>query len=295
VTTDDSGSELETALDELYSLDPSDFMPTRKQLVADLRAAGNAGAAKQLGAARRPTNAAWALNQLARQHPDLVDDFLAQSATLRDAQDRALSGHPDELRDATRAQREALGTATQAANAVLGKALTETYRAQIASTLQAASVDDTTAEALRQGRVIREVSGATGFPGFGAFSVPDVEPSTTTKGTPSRLPRERQTGEGKARETGDRKTREERARAESELASAEGSLREAADAVTTAEQSAAAANERVERLRRELDDARREAHTASDAVTHARRAARDGAKAVELLRRSVEKLSEKES
>ena len=75
---------------------------------------------------------------------------------MRDAQDRALSGKPDELRDATRVQREAFAAATQAANAVLGTALTETSRAQITSTLQAASVDVRTAEELRQGRVVRE-------------------------------------------------------------------------------------------------------------------------------------------
>ena len=101
--------DLETALDELYAVDPSDFMATRKQLVADLRAAGDAGGAKQLGAARRPTNAAWALNQLARRHGDLVDQFLEQSRVLREAQDQAVSGRPDELRSATRAQRDAFG------------------------------------------------------------------------------------------------------------------------------------------------------------------------------------------
>jgi len=296
--SDDSASPLESALDELYAVDPSDFMTTRKRLVAELRAAGDAAGAKQLGAARRPTNAAWALNQLARKHAEVVDDFLTKSATLRDAQDRALSGKPDELRDATRVQREALATATEAANAVLGTALTETYRAQIASTLQAASVDEATAAALRQGRVIREVSGATGFPGFGAVSMGEVAPSTTSKRAPSRLPRARASSDasdttddgGKAREA-----REARARAESELASAEATWRDAEDAVTSAEEAAATADERVERARQELDDARREARAAADSVADARRAARDSTKVVERLRRTVEKLSEKES
>ncbi len=167
--------DLETALDELYAVDPSDFMATRKQLVADLRAAGDAGGAKELGAARRPTNAAWALNQLARRHGDLVDQFLEQSRVLREAQDQAVSGRPDELRSATRAQRDALAAVTQAANTVLGKGMTEAYRSQIAATLQAASVDDATAEVLKQGRVVREVSGATGFPDAGGFAPADVE------------------------------------------------------------------------------------------------------------------------
>ena len=293
--SDGGARDLEGALDELYAVDPADFMATRKQLVADLRAAGDAGAAKELGAARRPTNAAWALNQLARRHRDLVDQFLEQSRALREAQDQAVSGRPDELRSATRAQRDALAAVTQAANNVLGQGLTEAYRSQIAATLQAASVDDATADMLRQGRVTREVSGATGFPDSGGFSLASVTEITAAKGTRSRLPRTRESGDATARASGDSKASEQRARAEAELASAEESHRDAEDAVTSAEESVAIANERVETLRDELERARQEARTATEAVNDARRAARDTAKALERARRTVEKLSEKES
>ena len=77
---------------------------------------------------------------------------------------------------------------TQAANTVLGKGMTEAYRSQIAATLQAASVDDATADVLRQGRVTREVSGATGFPDAGGFSLASVTEITAAKGARSRLP-----------------------------------------------------------------------------------------------------------
>jgi hypothetical protein len=294
--------DLETALDELYAVDPSDFMATRKQLVADLRAAGDRGAAKQVGAARRPTNAAWALNQLARRHGDLIDQFLEQSRALRDAQDQAVSGRPDELRSATRAQREALAAVTQAANRVLGNGMTEAYRSQIAATLQAASVDDATAAVLRQGRVIREVSGATGFPDAGGLSLADVAETTAARGTRSRLPRAGESGDTKARESDEpssssaaaaaaAKASERRARAEAELATAEASLRDAEDELASAEDAATAANERVETLREELERARQEARAATEAVNDARRAAKDTAKAVERVRRTVEKLS----
>jgi len=289
-----SAADLETALDELYAVDPSDFMATRKQLVADLRAAGDVAAAKELGTARRPTNAAWALNQLARHHAELVDQFLEQSRALREAQDQAVSGRPDELRSATRAQREALAAVTQAANGVLGKGMTEAYRSQIAATLQAASVDDATATVLRQGRVTREVSGATGFPDAGGFSLADVAEPTAAKGTRSRLPRTREAGEAKASGAGDSKAREQLARAEAELASAEESQRDADDEVASAEATATAANERVETLREELERARQEARAATEAVNDARRAAKDTARTVARVRRTVEKLSEKE-
>ena len=266
-------------------------MATRKQLVADLRAAGDAGAAKQLGAARRPTNAAWALNQLARRHGDLVDQFLEQSRALREAQDQAVSGRPDELRSATRAQRDAFAAVTQAANAVLGKGMTEAYRSQIAATLQAASVDDATADVLRQGRVTREVSGATGFPDAGGFSLVDVGGDDRGEGHAVAAARvARESGDSKTREPGDAKASAQRARAEAELASAEEALRDAEDELTSAEESATAANERVETLREELERARFEARAATGAVNDARRAAKDTAKTVERARRTVEKL-----
>jgi hypothetical protein len=293
--SENGARDIETAFDELYAVDPADFMATRKQLVADLRAAGDAGAAKELGAARRPTNAAWALNQLARRHGDLVEQFLEQSRALREAQDQAVSGRPDELRSATRAQRDALAAVTQAANTVLGKGMTEAYRSQIAATLQAASVDDATADVLRQGRVTREVSGATGFPDAGGFSLADVAETSAAKGTRSRLPRARESDDSKALESGDAKASEQRARAEAQLESAEASLRNAEDEVASAEESVTAADERVETLREELERARQGARAATEAVNDARRAARDTAKLVERARRTVEKLSEKES
>lgn len=285
--TDKSGAGLDAALDELYGVAPSDFMATRKRLVTELRAAGDAAAAKELGSARRPTNAAWALNRLARQHADVVDRFLAQSDTLRAAQDEALSGKPDDLRTAMRAQRDALAAASQAANGVLGKGLTETFRSQIAATLQAASVDDATAEALRRGRVVREVSGATGFPDV--FSASSAAAPAPSSGTKSRLPRTRDGKAGEKNERDERARARARAEAEAALASAEESLRRAEDAVATAEAAAVAASERVESLREEFDDARREARTATEAVSDARRAAKDEVKTVERLRRTETK------
>src|SRR6476660_475911 len=57
----------DAALDELYGVEPSAFVATRKKLAADLRAAGDKDGARALLAARRPSTAAWALNQLARR------------------------------------------------------------------------------------------------------------------------------------------------------------------------------------------------------------------------------------
>ena len=77
---------LEAALDELYGVDQSEFVAARKRLAADLRTAGDKDGAKILQAARRPTTAAWALNQLSRHEPALVESFLEAGRELQAAQ-----------------------------------------------------------------------------------------------------------------------------------------------------------------------------------------------------------------
>ena len=80
---------LEAALDQLYAADPSEFVAVRKQLASELRAAGDKDGAKELAHARRPSTSAWAVNQLVRRSPQIVDDLLERSRDLRVAADRA--------------------------------------------------------------------------------------------------------------------------------------------------------------------------------------------------------------
>ncbi len=256
MTSEQSG---DAAFAELYGAAPTEFLATRKRLATGLRAAGEADAAKELAAARRPTNAAWALNQLVRRHPMLVERFVLRSRELQQAQDRALSGKPDELRDATRAQRDALAAATQAATDILGHDVTEAYRTQIAATLQAASVDEETAVGLQQGRLTREVSGSTGFPDVGSLSI--AKTAKSKGASPSR-----------------------RARAEAELATAEAALRTAQEAIASAEAGAESSNARVDALQNKLDEARQEARAEAAAVQVARRVVKERAKTVDRLR-----------
>jgi hypothetical protein len=96
----DDGAACEAALDELYDVDPSEFTATRTRLAAALRAS-DPDAAKAVKAARRPTTAAWAMNRVSRDQPELVDGYLDRSAELRDAQAGALDGGREALRDAT--------------------------------------------------------------------------------------------------------------------------------------------------------------------------------------------------
>ncbi len=144
MTDDASGS------DELYSLDPGDFVAARNALAKKLRADGDRESAKAVLALRRPTVTAAALNQVARAKPQLVDAVICAGAALRRATDRALDGDSAELRTAAAAERNASNALVGAAMAELGFGGGQA-RPRIASTVHAAMVDEQVADELRRG------------------------------------------------------------------------------------------------------------------------------------------------
>jgi hypothetical protein len=285
---------LEEALDEVYGVEPGDFVPARKRLAAELRAAGHTAAAKSLLGARRPTTAAWALNQLSRRDPGLVQALLDRSRELEAAQVGEGTGGREGIREATRSQRQALAAATEATLAMLGPRASDAYRAQILATLHAASAEAPVAEALQSGRLVRESSGSTGFPEFpGLTLVPDLDLPAERKRPSQKSP------PGSRAPKLDRTTREtieeaERARLERErvaaeraerrLREAEAASRTALDEAEAAEAVAAAAHERLEQLTRDLDGARRDARAADEVASRARREAARLARAATKLR-----------
>jgi hypothetical protein len=252
--------DLDAALDELYGADPAEFVAVRKQLSASLRAAGDKDGAKQLLGARRPSTSAWALNQVARREPQLVETLLDASRALYAAQTRG-SNKPVVLRDAIRAHREAVDATADTALAVLGSRANDKFRSEIVSTLRAVSTDEETEAQLRTGRVVREAS-ASGFPdSTGLTLVPDLPASkaapkgkqTRKTGEPSK-PVENQRQATDAAHTAARAEREREEQRRAALALKE-AAREEADA---AEAEAVQMQARVDELQNDLDAARRE-------------------------------------
>ncbi len=287
----ETSAPLEAALDELYGVDASEFVPVRKRLAGELRSSGDTAAAKTLLATRRPTTAAWALNQLARRESALVETFLECSQDLEAAQMGELEGR-DAMREATRAQRAALGAATDAAMAALGDRATDAYRSQIQATLSAASADPSVGEQLRRGRFVRELSGATGFSGFPGLSlVPDLapagEPPPRSKAGPKARPApdaapkpDRAAMQQAERAAAAERRRVERERAAAEeaaqrLEAAEHEAQAAQEEAEVADAAAAEIHQRIDQLTSDLDAARRNARVADERVARtAREAAR---------------------
>lgn len=138
---------IEAALDELYAANPGEFVATRKRLAKKHPA---------LAKRRKPTQTAYALNQLARRHPDAVADLVDAGRALARAQRKALRGSASGLREAIDRQRTVIRERMQeVARLVTELGVDETHLPEIARALQAALVDPGVGEQLEEGHLER--------------------------------------------------------------------------------------------------------------------------------------------
>ena len=136
----------------LYGLPPEDFTAGRNALAAELRAEGDNAGAAAVKALRKPTAPAWAVNQLVRAEPDLVEALLGAGGELRQAHRQAASGRgAAQLRAAAEAERAAVEQLLARAPTVLGHQLTPALSESIRNSLHAASSDDEARELVRSG------------------------------------------------------------------------------------------------------------------------------------------------
>lgn len=160
---------MDAVTEELYALDPNDFVAARNDLVRRLRKAGDRDLAVEVGTLRRPSPAAWAVNQLARRHRDELEALVRLGEELREAQDRALAGAESrDLRQAGRARRDAVGRLTELAERILAErgGAGGAHTGEVSATLEAASLDADAAAAVLGGRLSSELQPPSGFGAF---------------------------------------------------------------------------------------------------------------------------------
>lgn len=154
--------DLERALDEIYGAPLDTFTATRNRVAKDLKASGDEDASQRVAKLKKPNIAAWATNQLARTEGRLIEELLGASDDLRRAQRRVLSGgKPETLRKASDVRKRVTGQLVDAARQILegaGHAATPSTLQAIAGTLTAVAADHEAAEAVRRGRLEREIA-----------------------------------------------------------------------------------------------------------------------------------------
>jgi hypothetical protein len=260
--------------DELYGLPLERFVPERAALVKTLRADGRRDEAARVARLRKPSVAAWAVNQLVRTQRRDVKALFEAGDNLRKAQDRLLAGRGDAgaLRVAAERERAAVDRLVRTARGLLtseGHELSATIIDRVSETLQAAALDDPARDQVRDGRLERELrhvglglgelSGAKPAPRRPQGRAPRAKPATAAAA-------KRRESAGEARADSQRVARE-RARA------------------------AAAARRRVERATREVRsaEARRDkaARTLEEADQALARARQEEQEAAEALRRGA--------
>ena len=169
---------LDEAIDLLYAADLDAFVAERTRLARGLRDAGDRSAAEQVAKLKKPTVAAWALNQLARQRRRDVDLLLDAGHRLRQAQEGVVGGADREVFEkAQKTQRDALRRLTQQASRLLGGASSQAL-SQISGTLRAAAVSEEGRELLARGRFTTPLE-PEGFDVFGAL--PASRPASRKK------------------------------------------------------------------------------------------------------------------
>ena len=263
-----AAKRVDKEVDALYALPPGDFTKARDELSRRLRKEGRREDADAVKGLRKPTAAAYALNQLARRRGKDVERLLAAGKRLRKAHEKLLSGGDrDALQKATAEERELVDRLTRDATAVASEAGASTsasFDEHLRNTLHAAALDDATARELTAGRLQRERE-PVGM--FGAGTAAPAEAAAPRKrGDPKQSQADERTRR-RDLEHAAKAARTEQQRAE----------REHARAVKAAEKAARAAADAQQRA----DDAR-------NAQRDADRQARDAAQALERATRDAE-------
>ena len=239
--------------DALYGLPLEDFVPERAAVAKRLRREGDRETAKRVAALRKPSVAAWTVNQLVRSRTKDVAAFAAAADELRAAQTALLEGRgsPGDLRVAREAERSAVARLVEVARGLFpgGREPGEGTIERIAATLHAAVADEAVRDEVLSGRLLRERESS----GFGDL---DVELATAVPPRPRPKPAPRRTEDDDAREREEAAAREA---AERERRERRASLRAALDQAVAereeAEAALAAARAEEERLRAALEDA----------------------------------------
>jgi hypothetical protein len=277
-------------LDDLYGLPLDRFIPERAALVRELRSGGDREQAGVVAALRKPSVAAWAVNQLVRTQRREVDALYAAGDALRDVQAGVLDGSAEarHLRSAAEQEREAVDALVAMARGLLtsaGQELTAATLERVTETLHAAALDDEARREVSDGRLVRELRHVGLGAGLGGAVAPasgrSAKPATATKPKPKPSTagtRARRDGAGRA------------AKADAEAERQALRERKAAEAAERREREEARKHARaVERdAAREVDRAERALRTAQERETRASEALRQAQAAVQDAEAGVE-------
>lgn len=261
---DPRASDLDVRIDRLYQLPLGEFTDARNRLAAELKKAGDAGAAARVKTLAKPSLAAWAVNQLYWSARSQFDAVVKAGDRLRAAQQALLVGRDAKYREAAEAREQAVARAIEEASALMaraGESVTAATQERLARTLEAIATYGSAGAAPPAGRLTEDLDP----PGLEALA------GLTAAAAVVRPARETRAGGAEAEPERPRESplagQLERARAA--LIEAESALRAWRSDAERAEQMAAQVAERAGTAREDVDEAKQRL---ADAMKRATRA-----------------------
>jgi hypothetical protein len=179
-----NGDPLVRIADAVYSGAAGDFVARRD---AAARSVDDRALAQRVKALKKPSVAAWALNQLVRREGEQIEQVLTVGESLRQAAE-SLDG--EELRTLTRQRRQltaALATTARGIARDYDVRLTPPVVEQVEGMLNAAMLDPVAADVVRTGLVVSAFT-STGVSTLDVDSVLAVPSATGSRATPSAGP-----------------------------------------------------------------------------------------------------------
>lgn len=149
-----------SAAEELYALPAGDFVAARKARAASAKTDGDGELARRIGGLRKPSAAAWVVNQLVRHRAEEMSQLLDLGESLRRAQADLDAAAMRELGRQRRQVTLAMSRQGVALARELDASVSDTVLRQVEETLHAAMVDAGAAAAVRSGLLARPLSPA---------------------------------------------------------------------------------------------------------------------------------------
>ena len=265
--------DVEQIADDLYGLPPPEFTAAREQAAARARASGDAVTADRVHRLRRPTQAAWLVNLLVREHPQEVRALLELASGLREAQAR-LDG--DQLRELTQRRRAVVaaltGQAGQAATRA-GLSVGEGPLSELEQVLHTALTDPEAADAVASGRLTSTRNpGGAAAPGPGLRAGPPASRPRAPARAPGRSAQERTAQERSAQERTRQLTQAQQLSADAaeQARAAEAAAGQAREQLDRASGQRQRLREQIEQLSEQLDRLRTDERRAAAAERDAR-------------------------
>jgi hypothetical protein len=251
--------------DDLYGLALERFVPARAELAKALRKDGHRERAGEVSALRKPSMAAWGVNQLVRTRGREVTALFEAGDALQDAQSRLLAGRGDghALREAVTRERDAVDRLVEQARRLLssgGHELAQATLDRVSETLHAAALDGDARALVKDGFLTRELRhvglGQSDTPSQPASPRPTSPPPDAARRAETKRIEHERAERLKAARKAEAEARRAAARAERELYTAQARRDKAADSLKGAHDALAAAREHAERATLEHDRAR---------------------------------------